>query len=666
MSLRAEETGTGAAQEATEDFDLAKALARIEDLRKVFGAGARDQRRRDAGDFLFQLLTPGAVGELWQQTRASGTGSEPLRISIEIAVEDLRSLPWELLRDRETLLFHHPKLLFSRLHSPGRNDPDSVGDQAPRAELGPLRVLVVVCNPDDWQTLADHEIARVGAALGTKPGRAHLQVLDGPSPEKLFDEVRTWRPHILHFIGHGMPAVPGAPARLPFNWGTGPTQPPDSLQQWFLTSDHVMELLDEWRPRLIVLNACRTTDDPVDRLGGLAHAFLEADVSAVVSMQADIDSPVSVVFAGELYQVLSQGGAVDQAVHAARRKLRLAHADKGWWALPVLVTRHRPESALAIHPKPREEDITKLCEHSLYSELDLFVDRTDERRTAWRALGVTEQPSARPLLVVSGHSKGGFKHTGKTWLTRSCLLSCFVRGYRITYVDLGNRFSADEAAEPGSQHKDWLDLLRAIRGACMDSSQPEPLPAEAFSRFNATLNAMVEGSAPVTATAPGPVADRWEPFDEQVGQADQRREHIFRAFLDGLHAASPDRVHVLALDHAELLLPAPCRQIVYPEFIAPIARNEESPLRLVLVATEEWIFSALPEEGNRMWNPLLRLGDFNQREFMRLAEEYCERAGLDFSRTRQIFEGFRSRENVDVELFGDIRNILVKGTAGRT
>ncbi|MET9735104.1 CHAT domain-containing protein [Streptomyces sp. NPDC006458] len=659
-----EEAETGAAHEATENIDLAEAAGRIEELREVFKVGSGDQRRQDAGDFLFQLLTPGAVGPLWQQARASGTESEPLRISIEIAVEELRSLPWELLRDRGTLLFHHPKLLFSRLHSTERNEPDTVADQAPQVELGPMRVLVVVCNPDDRQNLADREIARVGAAL-KKPGRTHLQVLDGPSHEKLFDEVRTWRPHILHFIGHGMPAVPGAPSRLPFNWATEHTQPPDS-QQWSLTSDQVTELLDEWRPRLIVLNACRTTADPLDRLGGLAHAFLEAHVGAVVSMQADIDSPVSVVFAGELYQVLSQGGAVDQAVHATRRQLRLTYADEGWWALPVLVTRHRPESVLAIHPKPREEDITKLCEHSLYSGLELFVDRADERRVAWRALGVTEQPAERPLLVVSGHSIGGYPHTGKTWLTRSCLLSCFVRGYRITYVDLGTRLSANEAAEPGPEHKGWLDLLRTIRGACMDNSQPEPLPAEAFSPFNATLNAMVKGNAPVTTAALEPVADRWEPFDEQVGQADQRRKRIFRAFLDALHAASPDRVHVLALDHAELLLPASCRQIVYPELIAPIARNEESPLRLVLVATEEWIFRALPDESSRLWKPPLRLGDFSQREFMRLAEEYCERAGLDFSEARQVFEGFRGYEYGSVEVFGDVRDILVKRTAGQT
>ncbi|MFF7993877.1 CHAT domain-containing protein [Kitasatospora xanthocidica] len=684
----------GPPREAVEDLDLAEAAGCAEELTGVLGPGTPDQRRKAAGERLFALLTPGTVGTLWGRVRAGaraeGTGADPVRLSLEIAIEDLRRLPWELLRDGGTWIFHDPKLLVSRRHAPDRAPVEegsagaagsgAAGTGEPEGgELGPLRVLLVVCNPLDRTDLADQERARVSAALGASPGRAHLQVLEGPPHHRLFDEVRTWRPHVLHFIGHGMPAVPGASAALPFNWATRQNAEIDPKTQWSLESEDIAELLDEWRPRLVVLNACRTAADPVDRLGGLAHAFLAAEAEAVVSMQADIDSPAGVAFAGALYREVARGLAVDRAVHTARRELRNTYSQEGYWALPVLATQRDPEAALAIRFVPTERSITTLCENSLYRDLKLFVDRADERRVAWRALDPVGPQEDRPLLVISGHSQVGSRCTGKTWFTRSCLLSCFLHGHRITYVDLDSRPPGEAGGEPGSTHKDWLGLLRAVRDGCLDESQPEPLRPEAFSAFNAELNALVAGVAPVTAggagsavagpgeALAGPVEDQWQPFDEQVGQADRRRAGIFRAFLDALHAADPDpgRVHVLALDHAEFLLPEMCRQAVCPELIEPIARGREAPLRLLLVATQDWIDrGALPREDSGWWQPVLTLRDFPEQEYLRLADEYCQRAGLDFAETRvrQVFEGYRAlvsgQGGVAVDLFREIRKTM--------
>ncbi|MFI9325086.1 CHAT domain-containing protein [Kitasatospora aureofaciens] len=419
------------------------------------------------------------------------------------------------------------------------------------------------------------------------------------------------------------------------------------------------------------MNACRTAADPVDRLGGLAHAFLDQKTEAVVSMQADIDSRASVVFAGALYRSVAKGLSVDRAVHAARRKLRNDYAQQGYWALPVLATHCDPESVLAIRSVPTEQSFARLCKQPPYSGLELFVDRADERRKVWRALDPADPADDRPLVVIDGYSKVQSRYTGKTWFTLCCLLSCFVHGHRITYVNLSSRLPGGDGGEPGNTNKDWLDLLRAVRAACVDDSQPEPLPAEAFSGFNAELNALVEGAVAVTAeagdaAAAGPVVDQGKAFNEQVGQADKRRERIFRAFLEALHAASPDRVHVLALDHAEVLLPVPCREIVYPQLIAPIARGQESPLRLLLVATREWMTTrvALPPEHHGQWEPLLTLGDFPPSEYLRLADEYCERAGLDFAKAavRNAFEGYgefvSEQGGVEVDFLRKVRKTL--------
>ncbi|MDT0479744.1 CHAT domain-containing protein [Streptomyces doebereineriae] len=647
-------------REESQDFDLTEATRLLAKFDTVLGPGGTEEQRQDLGDALFALLTPGAVGQLWTEALQVGGPAQPaMRMRIEIAVEDLRRLPWELSRDRNRWLFNHSKLLATRQHAgtgdEWQQDEDDSPDRFQKARpLGPLRVLLVICDPADHKALANSETARVGAALGMKPGRWHVQVLDGPTRGDLFKEVRTWQPHILHFIGHGMPAVKGIPAGMPFNWSTGHSS---GERRWWLTSEDIMELLDKWQPRLVVLNACQTATDRTDRLGGLAHAFLEAEAEAVVSMQADIDSPACVRFAAELYKEMASGHAVDTAVYAGRRELREEHTNKNYWALPALVTRGDPESVLAIRQVPSDSSIARLCDHRPYLDQILFVDRAEKRRTAWKVLCPSKYAD-RPLLVVSG--------TGKTWFTVSCLLNCFVHGHRVTYVDLARRVPDYDGGPLGPENKDWLSMLRAVRAGCLDESQPEPFPENAFNGFNAALNAELVGTTTVAtdeATAPELVTDQGQSFNEDAGHSDERKKRIFRAFLDDLYAASPDRVHVLALDQAQFLQSEPCKQTVYPELIKRIARHEEAPLRMVLVASEGWIRSTLPEDTSGLWEPIVELGGFEQREFMRLAEEYCERAGLNFAQEKEVFEGYCKRlgkHGAPVDLLCSIRRTLVR------
>ncbi|MFB7615912.1 CHAT domain-containing protein [Kitasatospora sp. NPDC056181] len=625
--------------------------------------------REGAGGLLMACLTPGRVGLLWERAQVCGTSAEPLRLSIEIAVPQLRPLPWELLRDDGEWLFYSPDFLCARRWAGDGSRARRGRVVTQGSQLGPLRVLVVVCNPDDGKDRSDEERVRIAAALGITPC-AHVQFLEAPTRPVLAKELKTWHPHVLHFIGHGMPAVAGDEAALPINWV------PDGVESgrecWKLTSSIVHELLAQWQPRLVVLSACGTAADLQDRRGGLAEAFLAARVGAVVSMLADIDSPVCAVFARELYREVADGAPVDHAVREARQTLSEEYTEEGHWALPVLATSGDPATALAIHHAPPRAAVDALCKGKRYQHLELFVDRSEERRTAWRALDPSESVSDRRLLVVSGASwNTDYPHTGKTLFTLSCLVTCFLRGHRITYVDLQSRMPADGGTSPrkGKRKgkKNWLELLRAVRAACLDGSQAETWRPEDFSRFNAELNALVRGFAPVPeqggAGNTGVVEDEGGSFDENVGRSDERRRRIFRVFLETLTPPGDDRVHVLALDHADYLTEWDCRQMVYPELIEPVAAGTApGALRLLLVATPNWIGKALPERDSSLWGPPLTLRDFDCAHLMRLADEFCERAGLHSAAAREVFAGYRPTlsRGVPVQMFGSIGDWLIK------
>ncbi|AUY52679.1 CHAT domain-containing protein [Streptomyces sp. CB01881] len=652
-------------EKASDQVDPEKAKSLRETL-TAMRPQATPADREAAGDLLMACLTPGRVGLLWRRVRVCGTQAEPLRLSVEIDVPQLRPLPWELLRGDLTWFFHDPRFLCSRLRAGGGPGAGPGGAPAHGSQLGPLRVLVVVCNPDDGKDRADEERARIAAALGITPC-AHVQFLEGPTRVTLVDELNTWHPHVLHFIGHGMPAVAGDEAALPINWARDGVE--SGRENWRLESSIVHELLESWQPRLVVLSACRTAADLQDRRGGLAEAFLAARVGAVVSMLADIDSPVCAVFADELYRQVARGTPIDRAVREARQMLRDSYTKEGFWALPALAASGDPKGVLAIHHAQTRAAVDHLCDGKGYRDLKLFVDRSEERRTAWRALDPSESVSHRRLLVVSGASwNTDYPHTGKTLFTLSCLVTCFLRGHRITYVDLRSRLPADGGSSPRKGNKDWLELLRAVRTACLDSSQAETWRPEDFSRFNAELNALVKGRIPLPeqggdAGSTGVVEDEGGAFDENVGRSDERRRRIFRVFLETLTPPGDDRVHVLALDHADRLTDWDCRQIVYPELIEPVAGGTApGALRLLLVATPTWIGKALPEQDSGLWGPPLTLRDFDCAHLMRLADEFCERAGLHSAEARGVFAGYRPTlaRGVPVQMFGSIGDSLIK------
>ncbi|WP_203930527.1 CHAT domain-containing protein [Virgisporangium ochraceum] len=602
----------------------------------LFGAGTDTADRRAMGERLFMATFRGEVARRWSVERAAATPAHPVRVRLDVASPVLRALPWELVREGTQWLYRRDELIWSR-------GPMRGPEPAPPAEHGPLRVLVVVCSPDDPQFRADDEIAHIEAALAGINGLAHTEVLDGPSRYRLAETIDDLRPHVLHVIGHGMPRPGTGGAALHFNWMRPNRHPVDHPEPWELMAEHVDELSMKWKPRLVVLNACRTAGDPMEVIGGLAAAFLDSGVRAVVSMQADIDSPAAVIFSSALYRAIADSCRIDKAVALARRAIALQVADTDCWALPVLDLTHPPGCVLPRSFVADPHLVADVRARRGYADLRRFLDRSTERRTAWWTLDPPMEPEpvrepGRSLLVIGG-SADPKTRSGKTWLVYWSLLACFLRGNRVTYVDLSSPVAYGDPTRRAVAGgvKDWTTALRMIRDACQDPRQPEPLPCKAFYGFNAVLNALLRGAAPPTADIGEPVRDEGLGFDDDVSRPDGRKAEIFATFFDALAAVSPDRLHVIALDNVHRIMEGAFDDVFYPLFLGPVAARRHRGLRVVVTGQNEWLDNHLPS-GDHHLCQRIEVGGFAAGDYMRLARDYCRRNGLAFERLEILFQ----------------------------
>lgn len=173
----------------------------------------------------------------------------------------------------------------------------------------PTAVLVFLgANPRDTSKLAlDKERYRVEQALGRAAlGRqAQVQAFTGASIEALRDIVRSYKPAVLHFSGHG-----NANGELLLEGAGGAAEPlnGEALGAWLETRRE--------RPRLLVLNACHGARNALP----LARA-----IDVVIGMSSAVTDDAAVTFSREFYSELGAGETIDQAFHSARAAVGASH-----------------------------------------------------------------------------------------------------------------------------------------------------------------------------------------------------------------------------------------------------------------------------------------------------------------------------------------------------
>jgi hypothetical protein len=174
--------------------------------------------------------------------------------------------------------------------SPGRADP------VPQR----IRVLMLAANPLDSSRLAiDEEARQIGERLRLSNERDAFDLVTGLAvrPMDLLQYLNQYRPHIVHFSGHGDAA---GDVLLSGGDGTGRRVSATALGDLFrVANDNI---------RVVVLNACHSAS---------AIWAIGPHVDYIVGMKAPITDEAATVFAASFYSALGFGRGIPQAFDQA-------------------------------------------------------------------------------------------------------------------------------------------------------------------------------------------------------------------------------------------------------------------------------------------------------------------------------------------------------------
>ena len=318
---------------------------------------------RAVGEGLFKVLFSSDVLALFtglfdQRIRPNPTTCLRLNLDIDERLPDIATLPWELLRWRDTPLATQLQTWISR-----RFLGLDYGALRQVKLTGRPRVLLVIPGGSGLETARERDIVTEALRRTQVP----FDVLEGKvTLGRLADALTGNTYHILHFIGHGAEARESdgsLTGYLRFNATAGSDE---NLAEEWVDHARIQALLSaQTDVRLVILNACstaavsgRAAGDAERGFTGLVPAILRAGVPAALAMQYPIRDDVAVQFAGTFYQRLTDGrwaGQVEAAVTLARNACFLHFPGDRGFSAPVLFLRG-PEGRLFEVGYPEKEE----------------------------------------------------------------------------------------------------------------------------------------------------------------------------------------------------------------------------------------------------------------------------------------------------------------------
>jgi hypothetical protein len=317
----------------------------IETLLSDFAAkSSRQSGTGRLGRYLFLTLLGDAC---WSDIRAAA-GQEPIELSIAARSEHARilRLPWETMYasaggQAKAFLAGEAKIAITRTVLDGARTFGEIH--------GSPRILFVVgCELNDGIIWPAAEYLGMLRASGDTPVRLKTKLLSAASLARMKTVIAEYRPHVVHFIGHGDLDAEGRP----FVWmmeesAAAPAMGSKCVQ---VNGDALADVLQSAGPTLqmVVLNACRSAQsgaaealDP-ERSVPLAMRLASAGAAPlVVGMAGRISDPACRLFTRCLYEALGHGTDLVQACAFGRRGGMIqasgtAPENSVDWALPTI------------------------------------------------------------------------------------------------------------------------------------------------------------------------------------------------------------------------------------------------------------------------------------------------------------------------------------------
>ena len=458
----------------------------------------------------------------------------------------LESLPWELLfNDTGGFIARDPKRGVFRIGKPPARGP--LGASLPEP-VWPLRIVAASGYHDNSVDFGHAEIADQIEALRevfVPLGRSvSIEIIETITNTQLEKAIQGDYPTILHFSGHAR-HLAGTPASLVTVDQSGKS-----------AEFSIARIGDLLIPpiNLVVLSACKSA-----ALNGqaaeaiwqqsLAQMFLAIGTKAVIAMQADVQGKVATLFMRRFYEVCLAGKSIEEAVSEGRRAIAPENPS---WAIPTLTLAGVPGHA-GYQIFDRSRVVKKIVpfgakdEHSPRFTADFHAQRRALHH--WVAGTDLGEQIKGPLALLTGDA-----NSGKTHFMRWALSNVAHLGHRIRYIEF-------TSFKPEQQS--LVYLLRAVRDgsparnvdgsiAC-DPKLKVPLgPDDAFSAFNADLNALLAGGGPPPApTAGAVVMDEFrEAAAATLAPVGGRpfNEHIADRFLAALRQSAEQTPLFIAID----------------------------------------------------------------------------------------------------------------------
>jgi CHAT domain len=293
-----------------------------------------------------------------------------LRLIFEKDTESISTLPWEFLympsipgkegKGGAFLVNNEIDLILTRFIEPS----DRVKQLDAIKE--PLKILIVTVKPANLEAI-DSDLDALKQALSRiEPKRIDIKTEENVTLKALQNAVERERPHILHFIGHGSN---GKIFLIKDPDGKDMEEGKKNQSRPVGASD-LKGFFANHKPRLILLQACQgAASNSEKKFQSVASALKDEDIPAVIAMQYSITNGDAKLFSQTIYEQLSQGKDIEEAVKEGRIKLG-QNSSPPWghpcFGIPVVYL--QSEKAIIEFSGEEPKDTKQLTENTAKTE----------------------------------------------------------------------------------------------------------------------------------------------------------------------------------------------------------------------------------------------------------------------------------------------------------